>query len=100
MGSKYTDWRDIVAAKQTEVRKKVPVDWMLSSDILDQVTPESILNVLSIPRESGILSVEEIRITEKYDARALVKEIAEKRFTALQVAAAFCKRAAIAQQLV
>jgi amidase len=51
---------------------------------------------LNVPRECGILSDMDIEITEKFDAVALVQAIATAKFTAEQVAIAFCKRAAIA----
>ncbi|UNI17103.1 Amidase [Purpureocillium takamizusanense] len=56
-------------------------------------------NVTAIPRECGILSPEEIEITETYDATALASAIASRKLTAVAVATAFAKRAIIAHQL-
>jgi amidase len=64
------------------------------------VDETSTWNVLQVPRECGLLSDRELNITEKYDAVALVEALAAGAFTAEEVAVAFCKRAAIAQQLV
>lgn len=57
------------------------------------------LDVTGIPRTCGILSPEEIDITDKYDATGLLEAIAARKYTAVAVAMAFCKRAAIAHQL-
>lgn len=57
------------------------------------------LNVTSVPSTCGILSPAEIIITEHYDASGLAEAIAQKQFSAVAVATAFCKRAAIAHQL-
>ncbi|KAK4466327.1 putative acetamidase [Cladorrhinum samala] len=66
--------------------------------------PESLIkdpprNVTAVPRECGLLTPEEIDITENYDAVALAEAIATKKFTAAAVAQAFSKRAIIAHQL-
>ncbi|KAB5585134.1 amidase signature domain-containing protein [Coniochaeta sp. 2T2.1] len=66
--------------------------------------PQSIIynppkNVTNVPRDSGLLSKEELEITEKYDAVALAEAIASKKLTAVAVATAFGKRAIIAHQL-
>ena len=57
-------------------------------------------NLMSVPKTSGILTEKEIRITSEYDAVDIVGAIKASTFTAEEVAVAFCKRAAIAQQLV
>jgi len=68
------------------------------------ILPESIIsnppkNVTAIPRESGLLTPEEIEITEDYDAVGLAEAIASKKLTAVAVATAFSKRAIIAHQV-
>lgn len=55
---------------------------------------------LDIPRRSNILTPRELRITESYDVQHLLDALAAGELTALEVTVAFCKRAAIAQQLV
>jgi Asp-tRNA(Asn)/Glu-tRNA(Gln) amidotransferase A subunit family amidase len=57
------------------------------------------LDVRSIPRTCGILNSKELEITEKYDATSLAQAIRSKSLTAEDVTTAFCKRAAIAQQV-
>ncbi|RMZ82505.1 hypothetical protein DV737_g1991, partial [Chaetothyriales sp. CBS 132003] len=93
-------WQEIAAKKRAEVASKIPPEWRLLPSYLDKVSPTSTWNVLAVPRECGILSQDEIHITEGHDAVSLVEAIAAGTYTALQVATAFCKRAAIAQQLI
>ncbi|KAH7370518.1 putative general amidase [Rhexocercosporidium sp. MPI-PUGE-AT-0058] len=47
-----------------------------------------------------LLTTEEIDITEKYTAVTLLEHLASGKFTSVAVTTAFCKRAAIAQQVV
>jgi amidase len=79
-----------------EFSDAVPAEFYLPQSIIDQA-PKDVRN---IPRESGLLTDRELDITEGYDASALAKEIAEKRYTAVEVAVAVCKRAIIAHQLI
>lgn len=71
------------------------MDWRLAKEYLD---PKR-LDVSGIPAASSILSPEEIDITIK-DATAILEKIHTGVWSAEQVCLAFCKRAAIAQQLV
>ena len=57
------------------------------------------LDVRSIPRTCGIMSSKELEITEKYDATSLAEAVRSKSLTAEEITTAFCKRAAIAQQV-
>ncbi|UPL02751.1 hypothetical protein LCI18_013685 [Fusarium solani-melongenae] len=74
---------------------RVPKAFRLPRSIIDD-PPK---NISSIPRDCGILSPEEIDITENYDVVALAEAIASKTFSAVAVATAFAKRAIIAHQL-
>jgi amidase len=56
-------------------------------------------DVTNIPITCGILTPEEVAITEDYDAVSLVEAIANRKVTAVAVSKAFCKRAIIAHQL-
>lgn len=87
-------WRDIAARKQAERQSRIPKAWLLPSSINIDLD-----NVQHIPRECGILTPDEIRITEDYDATALVNALASGTLSSEAVTTAFCKRAAIAQQL-
>ncbi|CAL3966490.1 unnamed protein product [Diplocarpon coronariae] len=87
-------WVAIAARKQSERQSRIPSAWLLRS----LPSPET-LDVRSIPGTCGILSEQEISITEHHDATSLAEAIQSRVLTAEQVAVAFCKRAAIAQQL-
>lgn len=54
---------------------------------------------MDVPRDCGLLSEKELEITER-TAVDLVKRLAKGELTAVEVTAAFCKRAAIAHQMV
>jgi amidase len=86
-------WVAIARRKQAERQSRIPKAWLLSS------LPSDVLDVRTIPRTSGILTPAELSITENYDATALSDAIRSRKVTAEQVTIAFCKRAAIAQQV-
>lgn len=91
----------LVAQRKTDSNAaKIPKEWQLQSRYLDNLGPNADVNVLDIPRKSGILSEKELDITENYDATALLEKLASKHFSSYEVVLAFSKRAAIAQQLV
>jgi amidase len=87
-------WQAIAQRKQADRLSRIPKEWLLPN-----LPSPSTLDVRSIPRSSGILSSKDLDITEKYDATALAEAIRSKTFTAEEVTTAFCKRAAIAQQV-
>jgi len=87
-------WRAIARRKQAERQSKIPSAWQLQTP----PSPSS-LDVRSIPRTSGILNSVELSITEDHDATSLADAIRSRTFTAEAVITAFCKRAAIAQQV-
>lgn len=85
------DWKTIVASKVQARDAAIPTSWAVpKTDLLD---------VTGIPRACGILSEAEIRITES-PARVLLEGLLDRTLTSEDVTRAFCKRAAIAHQLV
>ena len=74
---------------------KIPPEWKLSQELLDP----SWKDVTGIPERSGILDEIELIIT-KTDATGILAKVHSGQWTAYQVTIAFCKRAAIAHQLV
>lgn len=74
---------------------KVPTEYFLDEEIF--LNPPR--DVSGIPLSCGLLTAEEVEITEKYDAVGLAEAIAQRRYTAVAVATAFSKRAIIAHQL-
>ncbi|KAJ5362604.1 hypothetical protein N7541_003448 [Penicillium brevicompactum] len=92
-----TNWQDLVAAKQEENREKIPQKWRLSTEQL--ALADVRLIEADVPRRSGLLSDLELDITENYTASQLLVKLATGQTSSLDVTTAFCKRAAIAQQL-
>lgn len=95
MSQTEAPWQSIARRKRQEQQSSIPKDWILKTRPAAKRN-----NVLAVPRECGLLSAREIELTERYDATGLVREIAAKKLRSVDVVTAFCKRAAIAQQLV
>lgn len=87
-------WKDIARRKQAERTSRIPSEWLLKSP-----PSSTTLDVRDIPRTSGILTSRELEITENHDATSLAEAIRFRKYTSEEVTIAFCKRAAIAQQL-
>ena len=91
----YQAWEITGAKKRTERERQIPEMWRLPESMK---TSES--NVLNVPNNCGILTPEEISITSDYDALDIVQLTKTGKFSAEAITIAFCKRAAIAEQLV
>ncbi|KAI1211274.1 amidase [Annulohypoxylon truncatum] len=90
-------WRELQAAKYAERDSRIPAEWKLKKE---DFPPEDTIDLRPFVNSCGILSPTELAITsEEYDATSLAAAIAEGKFTALEVTTAFCKRAAVGQQL-
>ncbi|KAM0711024.1 hypothetical protein Q7P35_001763 [Cladosporium inversicolor] len=87
-------WRDIAARKKAEQQARIPEAWRVPESTNFEQS-----NLLQVPRQSGILTDVELQITEEYSATELVDELAQGNLRSSDVTTAFCKRAAIAQQL-
>jgi hypothetical protein len=68
--------------------------------VADKVSPTATVTAFELLDETDILSKEEREITEIHDATALLELLSAGKVSSLAVTTAFCKRAAIAQQLV
>lgn len=87
-------WQDIARRKQEERNARIAPEWELQDTL-----SASGGSILDVPRRCGLLTNHEIDITEQYDATRLSYELAAGRIKSEHVVRAFCKRAAIAQQL-
>lgn len=85
---------DIAREKRAQRQQRIPKEWLLTDDQLQST------DVLDVPRLCGLLSDREVQITEHHDAVDIVESISSGKLSAKEVATSFCKRAAIAQQLV
>ncbi|OWZ61424.1 hypothetical protein AYX15_06373 [Cryptococcus neoformans] len=83
-------WSEIAAAKVAARDALIPEQW--------RIPVTDALNVIDIPKTCGVLSPGEIEITET-PAPTLVQKILREELRSYDVTLAFCKRAAIAQQL-
>ncbi|GAA5981165.1 hypothetical protein JCM11641_003132 [Rhodosporidiobolus odoratus] len=90
-----TSWQDRAAAKQAQQAQLIPPSWRLSPSLLASPSRD----VRDIPRTCGILDDKELLMTEEPDAAVLLEKLSKGEWTAVEVATAFCKRAAVAQQL-
>jgi amidase len=89
------DYRIIAAEKKLQQSNKIPQDWLVPSHTIEPMT-----NLLEVPVTCGVLSEVECEITSDYDATTTLEKLKSGTWSAEQVTVAFCKRAAIAQQLV
>ena len=98
MTSAEAPWKDIAHRKQAQRAAAIPRKWRLRN--LPKEGPQyGSQPVLHIPLDGRILSPSELAITELYTAETLVEALSTNKLTSLAVTTAFCKRAAIAQQV-
>ena len=93
-------WQLIASTYRNQTTAKLPSAWLVPTSITSTISETSSQNVLEIPRTCGILTEKELEITEKYDAVTLAGLLARGGLSSVEVTEAFCKRAAVAQQLV
>lgn len=85
-------WQDIAKDKKDRIDASIPPEWRLKS----QPSEDNVLEYINI---GGVMSTDEISITNS-SATDLVAKMAEGKLTSVEVTTAFCKRAALAHQLV
>jgi amidase len=98
--SHNTSWQDIVKAKKARLETAIPSEWRLDKQLVAGLTRNDDVIGSQAVLKSGLLSAKEVELTETYTAKQLVAMMARQQVTAVQVVTAFCKRAAVAQQLV
>ena len=94
MGSTEPAWKAKAAKKRESQLTSIPKEWHLPEPL---PTPKNAYEYL---KTSGILTKEELEITETTDATVLLRKMASGSLSAVKVTTAFSKRAAIAQQLI
>lgn len=94
MGSISPNYLTIAHGKREERQRRIPNDWLLSTEDLQSD------DAFNVPKRCGILTERELEITDNNDAVDIVNKIADGTFSAREVTVAFCKRAAVAQQMV
>ncbi|EAA63825.1 hypothetical protein AN1512.2 [Aspergillus nidulans FGSC A4] len=89
-------WKSIAHQKRLTQLQSIPSPWRLSSSSISSTSPKSPIEII---QTCGILSPQELRWTEVNDITELVCLLASRSVTSVQLTTAFCKRAAVAQQL-
>ena len=89
-----TSWKSIVDEKRARQLAAIPSEWRLSQPA--STSSESLLEII---QSCGILSSQELQWTEVIDINALVSLVASREVSSVQLTTAFCKRAAVSQQL-
>lgn len=79
-------WQLIAWQKKDEQYARIPSEWRLCS-----LPASNITNYTDIPRQCGLLSKEELEITEQYDATGLADAIRGRKLKCIDVTIAFCK---------
>ncbi|KAI1842880.1 hypothetical protein JX266_010898 [Neoarthrinium moseri] len=97
-------WQELAASHRNKRDAAIPREWVLPQDRLSQLSGagtdgEGRLILLESIRRSGLLTDEEFAITEHHNATSLLRKISGNVLSSEAVTVAFCKRAALAQQL-
>jgi amidase len=79
-------WQLVSWQKKDEQYARIPHDWRLRN-----LPSQHVTNYIDIPRKCGLLSKEELSITEEYDATALADAIRARKLKCIDVTRAFCK---------
>ena len=88
-------WRETVRQKRQQQASSIPAAWRL------QTVPTDFKDCRPVIESSGILSAEELEITNTTDGPTILHNLTvSRKWTSEAVATAFCKRAAVAQQLI
>ena len=100
-----TVWQERVTKKQQECFQKIQPAWRIPSSFWDNFQTPLAENKTDLVQEqairkAGILSDRELDITENYTVSKLLSSLAKGDLTSAEVTLAYCKRAAVAQQLV
>jgi amidase len=92
--STVAPWVHIANEAQSLRDASIPQEW-----ILNDLPSPGVVNVTQIPYTCGILSQQELEWTDQ-DATSLLRHLREGTLKSYDLTLAFCKRAAIAHQLV
>ncbi|KAJ4327857.1 hypothetical protein N0V84_001667 [Fusarium piperis] len=94
------DWKALIREKRAYRDSKIPEEWRLPKKITDQVRRDNPISAFDLLDQTNLLTKREREITDDYDATHLVAQLASGALSSLEVTTAFCKRAAIAHQLI
>jgi amidase len=86
-------WESLASDKRSRIASSIPPEWRIPATSLPQTD-----SVIDFPKTSTLLSAKELEITAS-SAVDLVAQLAKGALTSVEVTIAFCKRAALAQQV-
>lgn len=92
----------IAQRKQVQLEAGIPAEWRLPAhavpagmqSLTDSITNTKQyqrVNVMEVPQKCGILTRRELDITENWDVRGLLIQMADGKLSAEEVVGAFCK---------
>ncbi|GAA5849651.1 hypothetical protein JCM8547_000521 [Rhodosporidiobolus lusitaniae] len=90
-----SNWRSRAAAKRAARDALIPAEWRLDEAVLAPANRDA----TTVVAGCGLLSEREMEITELDELKELAARIAHGEYTSVEVTTAYCKRAAVAQQL-
>lgn len=93
----YRPWQDIAADKKAEQLARIPKPWHLP--VGPREASEATTDLRPFAWTAGLLTDRELDMTSRHDATSLLARLADGHYTSVEVVTAFCKRAAIAQQV-
>ena len=85
------NWQIVSNCKKDQQYERIPAGWRLNA-----LPGPEVKNYLDIPQQCGLLTKEELEITENYDAVALAAAIRDKELRCVDVTRAFSKVSASA----
>lgn len=89
-------WQETALKKQRQIFNQIPKDWVLSQSILDEANQQRQLSGSFI---ESLLDDKARHITS-LTSQEVIDRMANRSMTAVQVTEAFCRRSAIAHQIV
>ncbi|KAF1815474.1 amidase signature enzyme [Eremomyces bilateralis CBS 781.70] len=100
--SPLPNWAQKSAQKRDSLKAKINPAWLLDLSPTVDLSESSTVSAMDVLQQYGrqVLSKQEWELTEEHDATGMLQLLAERKVSAVEVTTAFCKRAAIANQLV
>ncbi|KAM0751264.1 amidase [Meredithblackwellia eburnea MCA 4105] len=89
-------WQEKAASKRTKLLSSIPAAWILPPPTNQSPRPN---DVRGIPKECGILNEKELVITDEDEIEVVLNKVKMGEWSSEEVVTAYCKRAAVAQQL-
>ncbi|KIX02979.1 uncharacterized protein Z518_06529 [Rhinocladiella mackenziei CBS 650.93] len=103
MAATRDPYQVIAQRKQAARSQLIPKEWLIPESSLKDYTSSPTASVLDVPKDCGIMTTHELDITESHDAVDLLEMLkkgpSQGGYGVEEVMTAFCKRAAIAQQV-